>query len=135
MILLFGWQSFGVYPINCPWHSRQCLVAPELSCFSLKLSFCCSMVPLITFFLVLPIYRALQVQSNWQTPGKLLGSSFDLFLQIKFFKLHPELKMVFIPNFSIFFLSFGLNFSTLITYQLDCTAMPYILAKPKKGHH
>ena len=88
-----------VFQLNSPWHSRQCSVPPELSHFPLKLSCWCSMVLVMTFFLFSPIYRVLQVQSNWQTPGKLLGSSFDLFRQIKLFKLCPEVKIVFKPNF------------------------------------
>ena len=72
-------KVLGFIQLNCPWHSRQCSVAPELSHFPLKLSCWCSMVLVMTFFLVSPIYRALRVQSNWWTPGKLLRSSFDLF--------------------------------------------------------
>ena len=89
----------GFIQSNCPWHSRQCSVVHELSHFPLKLSCWWSMVLVMTFFLVSPIYRTFQLQSNWSKTGKLLGSSFDLFLKIKFFKLHPELKMVFMPNF------------------------------------
>ena len=56
------------------------------------LSCWCSMVLVMTFFLVSSIYRTLQVWSNWYTSEKLFGSSFDLFLHIKFFKLCPEVK-------------------------------------------
>ena len=75
------------------------------------------MVLVMTFFLVSPIYRALQAQSNGETPGKLLGSSFDLFLQIKFFKLCPEVKMVFMPNFQNF-LYFAPSFGTYGSFTI-----------------
>ena len=35
---------FGFFQLICPWHSRQCSVALELSHFPLKLSFWCFMV-------------------------------------------------------------------------------------------
>ena len=57
-------KVLGFIQLNCPWHSRQCSVAPELSHFPLKLSYWCSMVLVMTFFLVSPIYRAFQLQSN-----------------------------------------------------------------------
>ena len=86
---------------------------PELSHFPLKMSCLCSMILVMTFFLVSPIYRALQVQANWSTPGKLLGSSFDLSLHIKFFKLHLQVKMIFMANFYFSFFNWDSIHATL----------------------
>ena len=98
--------------MKCKWQSRQYSVAPELSHQPLKLSCWCCMVLVTTFFLVSLLYRVLQVQSNWYTAGKLLGSNFDSFLRMKFFKLRPKLKLVFMPIFFNPFLNFGPSFCT-----------------------
>ena len=89
----------GFIQLNCPWQSRQCSIALELYHFYLRLSCWCFTALVMTFLLVSTTYRTLQVLSNWQTQEKLLGSSFDLFLYIKFIKLHPRVKLFFMPNF------------------------------------
>ena len=48
-------KVLGFIQLNCPWYSRKCSVAPELSHFPLKLSCWCSVVLVITFLLVSPI--------------------------------------------------------------------------------
>ena len=55
---------FGCSQLNWPWHSKQCSVAPELSHFPFMLSCWCSIVLVITFFFVSPMYSALQLQFN-----------------------------------------------------------------------
>ena len=65
------------------------------------------MVLVMTSSSVLSISRGLQKQSNCSTPGKLLGSSFNLFLHITYLKLRPEAKFAFTPNFKNYFLNFG----------------------------
>ena len=57
---------FGCSQLKWPWHSKQCSVAPELSHFPLSfyLSCWCSIVLVITFFFVSPMYSALQLQFN-----------------------------------------------------------------------
>ena len=52
-------KVLGFIQLNSPWHSWQLSVAADLSHFPLKLSCWYSMVLVMTFFLVLPIYRAL----------------------------------------------------------------------------
>ena len=66
------------FQLNFPWLFRQCPVAPELSDFPLRLSCWCSMVLVMTFLLVLPIYLVFQCSLILQTTGKLLEKSFWL---------------------------------------------------------
>ena len=53
---------FGCSQLNWPWHFQQCSVAPELSNFRLMFSCWCSIVLVITFFFVSPMYSKLQLQ-------------------------------------------------------------------------
>ena len=57
-------QVLRFIQLNCPLNSRQCLVAPQLSHFLLKLSCWCSVVLVMTFSLVSLICRALYLQSS-----------------------------------------------------------------------
>ena len=56
---------FWCSQLNWPWHGiDQCSVPPELSHFPFMLSYWCSIVLVITFFFVSPMYSALQLQFN-----------------------------------------------------------------------
>ena len=60
----------GFSQLNWPWHSKQCSVAPELSHLPFKLSCSCSIVLVITFFFVSPMYSALQLQFMYKRLDK-----------------------------------------------------------------
>ena len=69
LIFLFLYLSsfdyvFGCSQLNWLLHFKQCSVAPELSHFPFMLSCWCSIVLVITFFFVSPMYSALQLQFN-----------------------------------------------------------------------
>ena len=55
---------FGCNQLNWPWHFKQWSVAPELSQFPFMLPSCWSIVLVISFSIVSPIYSALQLKFN-----------------------------------------------------------------------
>ena len=84
--IVFGWIQ-----LNCPWHYLVCLVAPYDSILPLMLSCWCSMQRVNTFFFDWPMYLPLLEQSNWCTPGWILGASYGLFWHRMLCKFLPEL--------------------------------------------
>ena len=69
LIFLFLYLSsfdyvFGCSQLNWLLHFKQCSVAPELSHFPFMLSCGCSIVLVITFSFVLPMFSELQLQFN-----------------------------------------------------------------------
>ena len=84
--IVLGWIQ-----LNCSWHYLVCLVATDDSKLPFVLSCWYSMQRVNTFFFDWPIYQPLLEQSNWCTPGWLLGSSYGLFWHRMFCKFLPEL--------------------------------------------
>ena len=85
------------FQLNFPWLFRQCPVAPELSDFPLRLSCWCSMVLVMTFLLVLPIYLVFQVQSNFTNNWKAIRKEFLTYSYISgFLKSNSHLLKKFV---------------------------------------
>ena len=99
--LLFSDESSWIV---CLWHSLVCSVAPDDSQLPFMLSCWCWMQLVSTFFFDSPIYLPLHEQSNWYTPGWLLGNSFGLFWHRMLCKFLPDVMSLYtiLNSFLIF---------------------------------
>ena len=120
MEIVLGWIQ-----LNCPWHSLVCSVAPDDSQLAFMLSCWYSTQRVNTFFFDSPIYLPLHEQSDWYTPGWLLGSSFDLFRYRMLCEFLPDVKVMslftFLNSFQIFgpILGFHRIFFLLVSLRLS----------------
>ena len=85
----------------CPSHTLVCSVAPDDSQLPFMISCWWPIQRVSTFFFDSPIYLPLLEQSNWYTPGWLLGSNFALFWHRMLCKFLQDMKVMFCSRFKI----------------------------------
>ena len=99
--------ALGWIQLNCPCRSLVYSVAAVDSQLPFMLPCWCWMQRVNTFFFDSPLYLPLHEQSNWDTPGWLLGSSFGLFWHRMLCKFLPDVKVMSLFTFLNSFLIFG----------------------------